>query len=173
MRERGFTPHTKTLHEVVEFYKRSEVLEKLRGVNFIAGSGQRKQQGKTEPGKVQTDSAKNSNKGSKLNADKPKTSKSSGSTKFCPLHNTSGHDLGGCKVMQDQAKKMRDNWETKKPQKLNSQRSNQDKTVSFKNENNNMELKTKNKKRKQADKNAVVNDETFNSKMSSSKSDTE
>ena len=50
---------------------------------------------------------------------------------YCPLHDTHGHDLNSCKVMQSQAKKMRDAYKaantdrknakyTKKREEINS-----------------------------------------------------
>jgi hypothetical protein len=173
MRERGFTPHTKTLQEVVEFYERSEILEKLRGVNFVPNSTKRDNQqnhGKSEPGKVRTDSDKSSKKGSKWNASKSKTSSD---TKYCPLHNTNGHNLGKCKVMQEQAKKMRANWETKRPK--SDQKRSAEKAVSSKGESNNIESETKpkNTKRKRDDRSTVINDYSFKSDALSTDSEDE
>ena len=57
MRAHGFVPHTKTLSEVVEFYERTEILEKVRGVNLHQGQGNSKQKvANLGSKKVQTDS---------------------------------------------------------------------------------------------------------------------
>ena len=55
--------------------------------------------------------------------------------------------------MNDKAKKTRASWETKHS---TSQRTTQDKSVSFKNENHKMQTKPTTKKQEQADKNPVV-----------------
>ena len=77
MRAHGFVPHTKTLSEVVEFYERTEILEKVRGFNLHQGQGNSKRKvADSGSEKVQTDSGKSSRKGSIWNASKTSNDKS-------------------------------------------------------------------------------------------------
>ena len=168
MRAHGFVPHTKTLSEVVEFYERTKILEKVWGFNLHQGQGNSKRKvANSGSEKVQTDSGKSSRKGSIWNASKTsndKPDKMSKSNKFCAYHNTSGHDFSECKVMLDQAQKMRANWEThrRNPTQGGTQKNSTSKTVSFGKESN---LMTTNqvspKKRKHETSSSVVNDDVF------------
>ncbi len=75
--------------------------------------------------------------------------------------------------MQEQAKKMRANWETKRPK--SDQKRYAVKTVSSKGESNNIELETKpkNTKRKRDDRSTVIKNYSFKSDALSTNSEDE
>ena len=100
----GFNASERSATEIVNFCERLEFTESLsgetKGKNFRTDSKSRRKPRRTGDGKPSEEA--NNNK--KRNAQK-----------YCPLHDTNGHDISECKVLLNQAKKMRDSWQSKTP----------------------------------------------------------
>lgn len=102
MNMHGFDATLHTPSEFVEFCERLEFSE--TGENHHHSKAQRNSGTNPKGGKkAGISQAKSSGRGTKRSKD----------DKFCILHNTYGHSLDECKVMQDQAKKMRASFEAK------------------------------------------------------------
>lgn len=113
----GFNASEKTTTEIVEFCERLEFTESLpggrannnngnnNGKNFHTDSksGSKHRQG---DGKSSSREASNNNK----------NKRKSDTQKYCPLHDTHGHDISECKVLLNQASKMREAWKARDPE---------------------------------------------------------
>ena len=90
--------------KIVNFYERLEFTESLsgetKGKNFQTDSKSGRKPRRTGDGKP---------------SDKANNNKKRNTQKYCPLHDTHGHDISECKVLLNQAKKMRDSWQLKTP----------------------------------------------------------
>jgi hypothetical protein len=99
----GFVPMDHTTAEFVEFCERIESTE----LKVPVKQGRPSQASSTKSGPTsQTSGVKSSAGGT--NSKKRKTNK------YCPLHDTEGHDMSECKVLLNQAKKMRSTWDLSK-----------------------------------------------------------
>jgi hypothetical protein len=99
----GFVPMDHTTAEFVEFCKRIESTE----LKVPVKQGRPSQASSTKSGPTgQISGAKSSAGGTNSKKRKP--------NKYCPLHDTEGHDMSECKVLLNQAKKMCSTWETNK-----------------------------------------------------------
>ena len=99
----GFNPSEQTPQAFVEFCERLETTEDIYTSTHVADNGTRSKGNLKSP---------NPDSGSKWT---PKTT--SGGTKrkedkWCPLHETSLHDMSECKVLLAQAKRMKASWDT-------------------------------------------------------------
>lgn len=102
MHMHGFEATMHTPSEFVEFCERLEFAESGETQNHSKGQ---RNSGTDQKGrnKDRISRAKSSEQGTKCKKD----------DKFCILHNTYGHSLDECKVMIDQAKRMRSSYEAK------------------------------------------------------------
>jgi hypothetical protein len=103
MRVVGFDPAEHTKDEFVEFCER---LEQNENSSREPGNGltyPRRENSSGRNGALLPASAP-----PRVGYSKPKR----GREKYCLLHNTDSHDLGECKVMLDQAQRMRSSWMT-------------------------------------------------------------
>ena len=102
----GFDPVAHSANELVEFCERIEFTE--------ADTSQKetKSQADSKSGKKGTKSyAKSTDGGIASKKDgELKNNKRKKSDKWCELHQTYGHDTGECKILLDQARKMRKTW---------------------------------------------------------------
>ena len=96
----GFNAIERSVTDTVEFCERLEFTEQLS--NDLNGKNS------------QTDSSsgkKNRKSGGKTSKEASNKGKH-GRDRYCPLHDTNGHDIWECKVLLNQAKKMRESWTT-------------------------------------------------------------
>ena len=103
---------SKTFQDLVDFCERQEFIESVQpstngsGRNDKAGSSS----GKDASHGVPKTNPKGGNNNKKRKSESDVNSKYD-ANKFCELHQVKGHDLSTCKLMIDQAKKMRTVWE--------------------------------------------------------------
>jgi len=102
MTRQGFDPIENTTTQFVEFCERMEVTESINSTKFGTRSNASPSDGKHQ-GAISH--AKSSERGTKSKRKKRQNEK------FCVYHNCYGHDTGECKVVLDQAKKMRAQYE--------------------------------------------------------------
>ena len=101
----GFNASERSTTDIVEFCERLEFTETLSG--------------DINPGKIFQADSKSSKKHGKSQgktSDEATINKKRKTHKYCPLHDTNGHDISECKVLLNQAKKMRDSWQSKTPE---------------------------------------------------------
>jgi hypothetical protein len=112
--KQGFDSTEMTAQEVVEFCERLEFIEDLdpsvKGQNvkpdqYGGSSSETKSSSKSSRGGAKW----NNHKKRRMSAGPMGTPRDG---KYCELHGVYGHDLSTCKVMLDQAKKMKAAWET-------------------------------------------------------------
>ena len=114
MARQGFVPIDKSVTEFIEFCKRLEFTE-LNYHEVRTDNGARPNVG-SKSGNSFTDAKSQSNKTQNVTSGTHKRKRGANSNDlYCPLHDTHGHDLNSCKVMQSQAKKMREAWKTANP----------------------------------------------------------
>jgi len=110
----GFFIADHTFLDVREYGERLEVIEGF-GVN--PSDKNKSHQGRQPGGRKQSD-ADNLGPQHLLDASRrtfdrfKKKEKFKWTTKYCPLHKTASHDIGECKTLISQAKKMRSSWYT-------------------------------------------------------------
>ena len=112
----NFTPSEHTASEFVEFCERIEFIEQLS-----PNGSQNGKKGASSQADPKGSNKRGHQRGAK-SSDEAKTPDRSGkrqkASKYCPLHDSDSHDISECKVMLDQAKKMREafaNGATKTP----------------------------------------------------------
>ena len=97
----GFNAFERSTTEIVEFCERIEFTERLH--NDAKGKSSRTDSKSSfTHGKGQGKSSDGANKNNKRNG-----------RGYCPLHDTTSHDISECKVILNQAKKMRDSWQSR------------------------------------------------------------
>ena len=106
MRVQGFRAVNHTASELVHFCERLEGIEGKPPANSKKGKPSQNSQTK--------ESSTGAKSRAKSGASGNKPSDKKRASKYCPLHDTNGHDMSECKVMLAQAKKMRANFETNK-----------------------------------------------------------
>lgn len=100
----GFNPSEHTATEFIEFCERLEFTESMTA-QVKGKSSQTGPKGGSKPNR------KSDAKSSEKAPSKPTLGgKRKQGEKYCPLHDTDGHDMSECKVMLNQAKKMRSTW---------------------------------------------------------------
>ena len=102
----GFNASKKTATDVVEFCERLEFTETLsesvKGKNSQGDSKSTKKNNSQGNGKTSEGANSKTKDSCKRKRDE----------KYCPLHDTNGHDISECKVLLNQAKKMQESWKT-------------------------------------------------------------
>ena len=96
----GFNPVDRTITEFVEFCERIEFTEGLENTTKGKNSQASQKESHTKKGH-------NGSKSSEGASHKRKRHAKDKSEWYCPLHDTTGHDMSDCKVLLNQAKKMR------------------------------------------------------------------
>jgi hypothetical protein len=122
---------SRTFQDLVDFCERQEFIENLSNQDTGKSTGNGLN-GKTGPsgGKDASHGVPKSNpKGGNNKKRKSESEPSSkyDSNKFCELHQVKGHDLANCKLMLDQAKKMRAAWDNSRDYNPNYKRDDQKK----------------------------------------------
>lgn len=105
MLEHNFDTTTHTITELVEFCERCETVEAMMPSN--------QRNNTSNPGPDGNSASRKHTLGDNFRANKPPGggNKRQKTGKSCPLHGP-GHDANECKVLNDQAKKMKATWET-------------------------------------------------------------
>ena len=114
MSRQGFVPIEKTVTEFIEFCERLEFTElnyhEVRTDKHGARPNVGSKSDKFSDAKSQSSKSQNVRSG-----DNKRKRGANAEDLYCPLHDTHGHDLNSCKVMQSQAKKMRDAYKAANP----------------------------------------------------------
>jgi hypothetical protein len=122
---------SKTFQDLVEFCERQEFIESVQPSNNGSGRNDKagSSSGKDASCGVPKSNPKGGNNNNRINKNKRKSesdAKSYDKNKFCELHQVQGHDLSTCKLMLEQAKKMRAVWEQTHTQNFSSTPSQRD-----------------------------------------------
>jgi hypothetical protein len=110
----GFEPLNHTTSELVSFCERHEFAE-----GTLDNSDGKEAKPKTDS-KSGMNGGKSRAKSSAEAKSNSNSNKRNRNEKWCDLHQTNGHDTSECKVVQSQISKMRQSWESVRPNKSNS-----------------------------------------------------
>ena len=119
----GFDVVDHSIEKVVKFLERIETAEKMETHLEQTRSGQKSNRPDRGGNKRQGKTAQGPGTGRAFEKRQCRNEQS-----WCPLHETRSHDLGECKVMLDQAKKMRANFAAQTKARPNTRNLNKNKT---------------------------------------------
>ena len=103
----GFDVVSQPIDKVVEFLERLETTEAMYEATHSRGQPK---SNRTQRGSAKQGGAKQPNSSDRNAPQNKKRTRA-----YCPLHDTSSHDMGDCKVLKEQAKKMRASWMAQSP----------------------------------------------------------
>ena len=128
----------KTIIDLIEFCERIEIAEAVAQQNGVSTpTNQSKKNCKRAESQTEQNAGNKDPQMDAKTSERGKTKgtkKESNTSKWCELHDTTSHDMNGCKVMIAQAKKMKAAWKAQNPQtrKNNSKKEKKDRdTKSF------------------------------------------